>query len=153
VSRREQTNIHESAERNRLLQLIHIAYPQCGLTELAYRDLLREQFGKERFGGGKPSATFLTIFELQFLVEHFKIRYGWQPRKRTKRGIEETGKRGNQAERLRERAVELAGELENGEARLLGLVRKMCGVDRLEWARDASKLRRLLAVMERIKRV
>jgi len=129
--------------RRALLAKAHIAPKELGIPDEDVRGILRRNFKKE-------SRADLTELELGYLVDYF-VEHGWRPKGGNSK--RETGNPGTQAEKLRERAIELAGEMENGEARLLGLVRKMCGVDRLEWARDASKLRRLLAVMERIKRV
>jgi len=129
--------------RRALLAKVHIAPKELGVSEDDVKGILWREFRKS-------SRADLTEMELGYLVDYF-VEHGWRPKGGNSK--RETGNPGTQAERLRERAVELAGELENGEARLRGLVRKTCGVDRLEWARDASKLRRLLAVMERIKRV
>lgn len=54
------------------LAKIHIAKKELGLTDDAYRDLLRERFGKE-------SAAKLTPGQAYRLLEYFKY-LGWRPR-------------------------------------------------------------------------
>jgi len=40
--------------------------------------------------------------------------------------------------------------IKNGEARLSGLIKKICGVERLDWCRSAITLGRLIAVITKI---
>lgn len=117
-------------QRRGLLALVHIAKKQLGLTEDEYLGALS--------GFGVASAGALSVPELEGLVEYFKS-VGF---KRLK--VKGKGLKAGQAAALRARIRDEAGKLENGEARLEGLVRKTCGVDRLEWVRDPSKLKRVL---------
>ena len=52
---------------------------------------------------------------------------------------------------LKERVRVLSLGILNGEKRLPGLVKKICGVDSLAWCQDADKLERLLAAIGKIK--
>jgi len=135
-------------QRRGLLAKIHIAYQQQNLTDEDYWGILEREFGEHSRKGltskeiakGKRTAKYLSILELQYLVDYF-VQHGWKARVR-----------GQQVEKLRERATDIAGEIANGERRLKGLAKKILGVDRLEWCRDPARLKRLLAVLEKIKK-
>lgn len=124
--------------RRALLAKVHIAKKELLQDDdVLYRAILEREFGKH-------SAADLSELELGWLVDYF-VQHGWQAKG------EGRGARGNkQIVTLHARAKEIAGEIDNGERRLLGLVRKCCGVDRLEWCRNAEKLRHLLAALEGI---
>jgi len=124
-----------------LLAKTHIAPKELGISD----EDVKEQILKPQFG--KTSRGELTIMELQYLLQYF-VQHGWKPKSRG-RG---SGVRDQQLQRLRERARDLAGQIENGERRLQGLIKKICQVERMEWCRDAAKFKRLLAVLEEIKR-
>lgn len=123
-------------QRNGLLAKIHLGKKQLGILDEDYRALLRDFYNVD-------SAKDLEIEQLADLVKHFEA-VGWKA-KHTK----ESKKKQLQALRLR--AENLSREIPNGSRRLKGLTLKICGVSSLEWA-DASSLKRLLAVLERIKR-
>jgi len=122
-----------------LLAKIHIAKTQLGLDDGTYRDMLAALFGEE-------SSRNLSIGQMESFLKRFE-ELGWEAIK--SRGQRAEGR--GQAEALRERARAIAGDLENGEKRLDGLVRKICGVDCLEWCWDVGKLKRLLAALEKIR--
>ena len=144
----------EAKQRNALLAMVHIAIKELGITRDDYRTILKWQFNQ-------ASAADLSIMELQYLVEYF-VQHGWKSKRRQRtdnrrqttedRGRTRTRKTDNgpQLEALRERAIEVAGELENGERRLRGLCRKLCGVDRIEWCTEVRPLKGLVAALERI---
>lgn len=135
-----------SRQRNALLAKIHIAVKDLGILEDDYRDILEREFFVK-------SAAALSIDELQRLVRRWQD-CGWKPTVKRGKGKSEAGKRGKgqaQVEALRERAEGLAGELEDGDKRLRGLVKKICGVENLEWCRDVKRLKRLLAALETIR--
>jgi len=130
---------NKKTQRQRLLAMAHIAPKELGISDEDVRGILQREFGKE-------SRADLTELELGYLVDYF-VEHGWQARGRRP----EAG--GNkQIVTLRARALEIAEGIENGDRRLRGLVRKICGVDRPEWASDAAKMKQVLAVMERIKK-
>ncbi len=54
------------------LAKIHIAKKELGLTDEAYRDIMRERFGKE-------SAAKLTVGQACRLINHFRS-LGWKPK-------------------------------------------------------------------------
>jgi len=128
-------------QRNGLLAKVHIAVKDLGVPDGDYRAILTREFGAR-------SAKALSVLELQYLVDYFKSK-GFKVQGSEFR-VEE--KRENQLERLRERAVEIAGAIEDGERRLRGLCKKLCGVDRVEWCRDVARLKRLLAALEKIRK-
>lgn len=126
--------------RKALQAKVHIAKKELGLLDEDYRFILERDFGKR-------SAADLTIVELEYLVGHFKA-HGWQPRPSPDPRL--VTKR--QLEALRERARKIAGQIENGEARLRGLTWSICGVETIAWCRSEKHLKRLLAALEKIKR-
>jgi len=132
----------KKSRREKLLAMVHIAKKELGMVDDDYRLILKREFGKY-------SARDLTELELGYLIDYFREK-GWRPKGGNLKL--ETGNLPNQIEQLRSRAWELAGKIENGDRRLKGLVKKILHVDRLEWSRDVGKLRRLLAVLEMIKR-
>jgi len=135
-------------QRNKLLAKIHILYPQQDLTQQDYWEILEREFGPrsrkglsdEELKKGRRTAKYLSNLELQYLVERLG---GNKPKSKNC---------GPQIERLRSRAWELAGKIENGDRRLKGLVKKILKMDRLEWCRDVGRLKRLLAVLEKLKK-
>ena len=116
--------------RKALLAAIHAANKELDLEEDTYRDLLEAEFGQR-------SAGTLQNGQLRRLLDIYQ-GWGWK------------SPRNKQAEALWVRARRLAEGLEDGPERLRGLVKKICGVDRLEWCRDAGKLRQLLAALGNI---
>lgn len=128
----------DAGKRRKLLAIVHIAKKELCLKSGEYEMVLR--------GFGVASSGDMTLVQLDHLITYMK-HLGWKPRKRV-RGVK--GSR-VQVEALRLRATQIAEEIENGEKRLAGLVKKICGTDRLEWANDAGKLRRLLTVLGKIK--
>lgn len=120
------------SQRRGLLAKIHIAVKELGLPDVHYKDIKAGRYGVE-------SAADLSNLQLEDLVEYFKS-LGWKPHRKS------------QAYRLRERVEGLALEIQNGANRLPGLVKKICDVDKLEWCHATAKLKRLVAVLEKIKR-
>jgi len=140
-----------------LLAKIHIIYPQQYLTGQDYWDILERYFGahsrkglsNEELKKGRRTAKYLSILELQYLVDRLGANLSRASRSNDGR---RTADHGRQIEKLRTRAYEIAGKIENGEARLKGLAKKILGVDSIAWSRDVGKLKRLLAVLEKIKK-
>jgi len=120
-----------------LLAKVHIAKKELNIEDEDYRAILEREFGKR-------SARDCTQMELEYLVDYFREK-GWSPNGKRKTD------NGQQCEALRARVYEIAGKIENGQARLKGLARKILGVDSIAWSRDVGKLRRLLAVLEKIR--
>lgn len=120
------TDTEGTRARLALLAKVHIAKKELGLTEIEYRDIV----GRYRV----ESAAFLSIRELEELVGYFTF-CGWKPKSQSR------------ILQLRARVRLAAGTIENGGQRLAGLVKTICGADRLEWCRDPEKLLRLLAAL------
>ena len=137
-------------ERRGLLAKVHIAKKELGIPDDDYRMILKREFGKY-------SARNLTRLELEYLVEYFKSKgfrvqgskFKVQDSINRERG---TVNLQNQLEALRARIQDIAGRIENGERRLRGLAKKILGVDCITWCRDAGRLKRLLAALEKIRK-
>jgi phage gp16-like protein len=145
--RKQATPIND--ERRVLLAKIHIAIKDLGIDEDTYRELLRNRFNVE-------SAKVLGRMEMKKLLKHFES-CGWQPK--GGEGKRQAGKPAPQgdAERaakqvmaLRQRALDTAAKIENGDKRLQGLCRRICEVEHVDWCRDAASLKRLIAVLDSI---
>lgn len=116
----------KKSRRNRLLAVIHIEKDKQGISDEAYGDILRLNFGVE-------SAADLTDRDLTSLIRHMKRKAQYP-----------------QVEALKKKAGPLLRDgIERGLVRSeRGLVRAICGVDRLEWCGEAVRLKKLLAVLE-----
>ena len=135
------SNNPHAKERKTLLAKVHIAKKELALPDGDYRAILEYEFNKR-------SAADLTILELEYLVDYFRS-HGWQPRP----GADPRLVTVNQLEALRVRARAIAAQIENGERRLRGLTWSQCGVEDIRWCRSAKLLKRLLAALEKIRRM
>ena len=130
---KERSKNNRERQRRALLAKVHIAKAQLGLDDGVYHYILQNEYGVE-------SSAALSIRELMNLVQRFESR-GFKPR----------AQREHQVEALKERIGQELLVSQLNEKRLRGLVKKICGVDELRWVRDPGKLKRLLAVLNRIK--
>ena len=132
-------------QRKGLLAKVHIAYKEIGYDEYIYKEILSVRYGK-------GSARDMSVAELEDLVAYFK-HLGWKQKssKLKAQSSKRNERRKYQTEQLRERAWALAEEIENGAKRLAGLAKKICGAERIEWCHEVPKLKRVLAVLEKIK--
>lgn len=136
-------------QRKGLLALVHIAKKEIGLDDETYRDMLEGRWGVR-------SAADMRIGQLEDLVQHFK-EMGFRKKKSVVNGplsvatnrprTTDYEPRTSQIEVLHGKILERAFVIERGEQRMIGLVKKHCGVDRLEWCRDVGKLKQVLRVM------
>lgn len=124
-------------QRNGLLAKIHIAKKELGLTQDKYEAILS--------GYEVDSAKDLTMPDLEGMVKYLKY-LGWRPLRQRKRAPVE-----RMITAMQDRCREMAGQINDGEKRLRGLVKSIGGVDTLEWLRDTMKLKQLLAIMEKYK--
>jgi len=115
--------------------MAHIAPKEMGIADEDVRMILAREFKKQ-------SRADMSEMELGYLIDYFH-QHGWQG---------SPAKNGLQCKALKARVYEIASHIENGEARLKGLARKILRVDSIAWCRDVGKLRRLLAALENIKR-
>lgn len=137
-------NVAEMKQRRGLLAKIHIAKKEMGLNAGEYEMILR--------GFKVASAADLTIAQLENMVKLLK-HYGWKEIIRHSRQRCPLGCAGGNPEQilaLRQRCVDLAREIPNGEKRLAGLAEKICGTSQLIWCHDVKKIERLLAAMHKI---
>jgi Bacteriophage Mu, GemA protein len=122
-------------QRNGLLAIVHIAKKSLGLDDDMYRDVLGNW--------GVKSSGAMSIRELEELVDHFQGL-----------GFRVVGKRpkvkgqSGQIEALRDRIRAETLLLENGEERMIGLVKSKAGVESLEWVRSAPKLMQILRILK-----
>jgi hypothetical protein len=58
---------------------------------------------------------------------------------------------GGQVTALQERIRSIIQDIENGEARMIGLIKAKCGVDDLRFCRDVKKLKQVLRILTRIR--
>ena len=125
-------------QRTGLLAIVHIAKKALGFTDGEYRAVLKRY--------GASSAAALSIGELEDLVKYFET-LGFVAKKGRSGGENQRKFRESHAEALRERVLQEAAKLENGEARMLGLLKSKAGVDRLEWCADVGKLKQVVRVL------
>ncbi|PKN28248.1 MAG: hypothetical protein CVU64_14175 [Deltaproteobacteria bacterium HGW-Deltaproteobacteria-21] len=137
-------------QRLALLAKVHIAANQMGLIDKDAKDdkgnpnddyhlILRDEFGVE-------SAAALSNGELEQLVARFESK-GWQS-KRTEAG----GRRSeSQLEALREKAGQVALHTDLTPARFRKLLFKVCGAHDLAWCNDVARLKRLLAILKKMR--
>jgi phage gp16-like protein len=140
-------------QRNGLLALVHIAKKELGLTDDEYHACVTAL--------GAGSAGALSIPELERLMKHFKkigfvkkpaiTRLAYSAEVATKAGRKATPRQGGQVTALQERIRSIAQDMENGEARMTGLIKAKCGVEDLRFCRDVKKLKQVLRVMTLIK--
>lgn len=115
------------------LAKIHIAKKDLGLTDEAYRDILRTQTGKE-------SAAKLTDTQALRVLRYFESR-GWKPKKQGSlpgMAIPTDG----QSKKIQALWITLhqAGKITNGnDAALLAFVKRLTKIDRLEWCSGHDK--------------
>jgi len=134
------------SRRRALLAKVHIAKKELRMSAPDYRALLMGEFGV-------PSATELSTKEMERLLEHFVGR-GWRPKVRNDRGPSSLVRRRRwQVFALQSRAREILSRLEDrDERRLQGVCEKICGTKDLASCRDIGKLRRILAVLDGIRK-
>ncbi|MDY7035549.1 MAG: regulatory protein GemA [Thermodesulfobacteriota bacterium] len=121
---------------NKQKAILHVAKGKLALTEDEYRDVL------ENYGGTRSSKD-LDYQGFRAVMKHFE-RCGFKGRDRGSKH------KSSQAEALRDRARQLALHSDLNEKRFNGLVKKICGVDRLDWCGQAVRLKRLLAALKTI---
>jgi len=132
-----QANKKPDGRRKALLAKVHIAISQLGIADEDYRDILQAMFNVR-------SSAKLSDRNLDKLIRHFESK-----------GFKARGQRsgaGSQVKALKIKArVKLESAVDAGFVRdSRGLVKKICGVDDIEWAGDAVRLKQLLAAIESI---
>lgn len=130
----------DQGKRRKLLAIVHIAKKELCLNPAEYEMILN--------GFKVASSGDMTLTQLDNLIRYMK-HLGWKGKKQRGKGTE--AQRHKAVEALRGRVAQMAAEMNLAETRLTGLTKKICGVDALEWATDAGKLRRLLKVLGKIK--
>jgi transposase len=132
--------------RRAMLAKVHIAKKELGMDDAVYRVILQDEFGVD-------SSARLSIGELERLVGRFESK-GWKSQKTTADRRPRTAENKQQqwqVEALKERIGQEVANSDLTELRFRGLVRKICGVDDLQWCGDAVRLKQLLAVIGRMK--
>ena len=119
------------------LAKIHIAKKELGLTEEAYRDLLRGQFKVD-------SAALLTPGKVARLLQHFQ-RLGWKPKTQgqVSRGQSNMAVPADgQSKKVQALWITLhqAGVVRDGsDQAMLNFVKRLTGRDRLQWCSTEQK--------------
>ncbi|PAK13966.1 MULTISPECIES: gp16 family protein [Burkholderia cepacia complex] len=139
-SKSDRSQGQAGAARQRLIRLIHVAKRDLVMADDSYRSVLR-QIGK------KESAADLTIPELERVLEHlkrcgFKVRSNKQSRSRAD---------DDQSKMIRGLWIDLAGRgvvQNSSEEALAAFVKRMTGIDALEWLSSAQASR----VIEHLKK-
>jgi phage gp16-like protein len=129
----------DAGKRQKLLAIVHIAKKELCLKPDEYEMILRSF--------KVASSGDMTLTQLDNMIAYMK-HLGWKARKKPGARSQNSGE---QIKKLRERVTAEAAEMGLAENRLAGLIKKICGVDKLEWCTDPGKLRRLLKVMGNIK--
>lgn len=146
----------QASERTRLIRLVHVGRRELQLDECAYRTILQAQ-------GGANSSALMSVGQLQRVVDYLK-RQGFKVATKAKPAqagvVVANGRRSGMATvTTAVTAVTLASDPQSRKARALWLMlhaigavrdpsetalqaygRRQCGVDRLEWVRDAFPL-------------
>ena len=129
------------------LAKIHIAKKELGLTDDAYRDLLRLHFGVE-------SAAELADKQVIVLLNKFRAK-GWQPK--TRRAAPRRKPDGDDrfvaikpgpAARQQRKVLALWAALGYDMAKLHARCKKQFEVDRIEWLTDHHQLHVLITDLE-----
>ncbi len=126
--------------RRGLLAKVHIAKKQLAMNDAQYRNLLEDRYGVD-------SAGALSVAQLEDLVLHMG-KVGWeQPQPKPKDGApREPG--------MIAKVEALLAELGSVQGRRVSwnyarsILRRQCGVDRLEWA-TAEQLRGVVAALDK----
>jgi len=126
---RAMSNEQNARVRNAMLAKVHIARKELGMKEDEYEAIL------ERFN--VTTAADLKFKDLEEMIKFLKF-LGWQSKPTA------------QIKALRQRVMNEVATIENGKTRLPGLVKKICGAERLEWCHSVSALERLIAVITKI---
>jgi len=129
-------------QRRGMLAVVHIAKSQLKLSDPEYRAILE--------GFGVNSSSAMSLDELEKLIKYLE-GLGFKKKPKTTGPRRWKHQHGNQVEALHERIRSEAAELDRGERRLPGLVKKNCGVDDLRFCQDVGKLKRVLKVVRILK--
>jgi phage gp16-like protein len=132
------TGQKSEAYRRSMLAIIHIAVSQLDISDSDYRDII------EAHAPGKRSSKQLNVNQLKNVIRYFESK-GFKARGQKSEVRSQTTALKIRAKSLLDKAV--ADGLVNSAS---GLVKKICGVDELNWCKDAGKLKRLLAVLDSI---
>lgn len=115
------------------LAKIHIAKKELGLTDEAYRGILRVQFKKDSAAKLTPSQAFALIRHMQGL--------GWKPQRQAKLpglSVPDDG----QSKKILALWITLhrAGKVRNGsDQALMAFVKRQTGIAHLQWCSKADK--------------
>jgi hypothetical protein len=123
------------AGRRSLLAALHIAKKDMGWSDDYYRSLLESCFGIS-------TAAALSEEQLRTLVAAIKNRGGTSG----------SNNSDEQLVALRTRVKIAASQLSNGDERLKGLCKSICGVESVGWCRDVPKMKRVLAILGNVLR-
>lgn len=133
-----QGNTNRDKMRLALLAKVHIARAQLCIQEDDYRDII------EAHAPGKRSSKQLNINQLKTVIRYFESK-GFKAK-----GPKSVVRSQTTALKIRARGLLDKAVAEGLVNSASGLVKKICGVDEINWCKDAGKLKRLLAVLDSI---
>ena len=117
----------QKEHRNKLIKLVHVARRELGLDEPAYRAILLTQ-------GGKESLAALSTGQMSRVLEYLKAQ-GFRVRKSPTDRKQATGKNARKVRALWLMLHELGAVRDPTEAALTAYVKRMTGVDDVQWLR------------------
>lgn len=125
------------------LAQIHIAKKELALTDDAYRDMLRINFGVE-------SSKALTDRQAVVLLGQLKAK-GWKPKQPTKprKNPDYITINPGPAAKQQRKVLAMWHELGYGMAKLHSRVQNQFGVDRFEWLTDPHALHVMITDLEK----
>lgn len=124
--------------RKYLIAKIHVAKKELGLEDETYRDLLLTNTGK-------TSCSELSVKELENLFRQLQIVYGYREPARQKQKPQLAKIRALLADKGHREGMMVP------EQYAVAILKRQCGVERLEWATSAQ-LRAVIAALEAAKR-
>ena len=130
------------SERQRLIRLVHIAQRELKLDKETYRAALLTVTG-----GKKDSCSSMSAAELQLALDHFK-RFGFKVRLKLDRAARWTPRRPAKIRALWLLLRDLGAVNNASEEALAAYVKRITGVDALQWI-DGRQAERTIETMKK----
>ena len=133
-------------KRRALLAKVHIAVKELGYDDERYRDILHMQFNKK-------SASELNDAQLDELIKFFKKEKGWKSKKIGKKPAANRGtdnQMGKVTALLAAKGKHQGGPVPWNYA--IAILKKLYGIDRLEWANKEHLQGLITALVQDAKR-
>ena len=118
--------------RSGLIKLVHVARRELNLDEPSYRAILKAQ-------GGLDSLSKMNTAQMSRVLEYFKAQ-GFRVRKAPNDRKQATGKDASKVRALWLMLHELGAVRDPSEAALTAYVKRMAGVDDVQWMRGERRV-------------